>query len=129
MDTLDYWTPADALAFRCSVEQVGTLRPIAHPVNPDSSVRADQAEARLHAPRAMRALVRIMESGETRAALEAAKEVLARAYGAPLEPPPPAPPAPTLPQPEEWPDWLKAQRLQHAYTPNDRSLDYSGDDH
>lgn len=116
METLDYWTPADALAFRCSVEQVGTLKPreVAQPGNP--GLRDDVAEARLYAPRALRALARVMEEGTGRAAVEAAREVLARAYGAPLQPLPPAPP-PALPQSEEWPEWLTAQRLAHAYTP------------
>lgn len=119
METLDYWMPADALAFRCSVEQVGTLKPSdAQPVNPDSNLRPDVAEARLHAPRAMRALVRIMESGETRAALEAAREILSRAYGAALQPlpPPPPPPDPGAPPPPE-PEWLSPERLKYQHQP------------
>lgn len=111
MDTLDYWTPADALAFRCSVEQVGTLRPLStEPVAQVSTLRPDVAEARLYAQRAMRALARIMESGESRASLEAAREILLRAYGPALqpEPPPSAPPPTDQPDPRVLPapDWL-----------------------
>lgn len=122
METLDYWTPADALAFRCTVAEVGTLKPpIAQLGN--TGLRDDVAEARRYAPRALRALARIMEESNGRAAVEAARELLSRAYGPVARP---EPPAPALPQLEEgWPDWLKAQRLQHAYTP---TIDTKHDD-
>lgn len=111
MDTLDYWTPADALAFRCSVEEVGTLRP-REPLPVIAGERPDVTEARLYAVRAMRALARLAE-GEGRTALEAAKAILDRAYGPALLPAPPPPEAP-LPQPEEpWPPYITQQR--HAY--------------
>jgi hypothetical protein len=119
MDTLDYWTPADALAFRCSVQAVGTLKPAATDAplgNPE--LREDVAEARRYAPRAFRALVRIMEAGDTRAALEAARELLSRAYGpalAPVPTPPAAQPA-SDPAPPE-PEWLTPERLAYQHQP------------
>ncbi len=114
METLDYWTPADALAFRCGVADVGTLKPadVSRETQPGNAARADVAEALLYAPRAFRALVRIMESGESRAALEAAREILQRAYGPALAPlPSPAQPA-ALPEAAH-PEWLAAQRLAY----------------
>lgn len=123
MDTLEYWTPADALAFRCPPEMVGQLRP-REPPPVVLGERPDQTAARLYADRAMRALARLAE-GDGRTALEAARTILDRAYGPALAPPPAAG-APALPEPEEpWPDWLKAQRLAHAYMPR---IDRPNDD-
>ena len=79
METLDIWTPADALAFRCSLEEVGSLR-APDPV-PVLAGRADADLARTYAPRALRALARIMEGSDGRAGVEAAREILSRAYG------------------------------------------------
>jgi hypothetical protein len=119
MDTLDFWAPADALAFRCSVAEVGTLKPanVSRETQPgNDGLRADVAEALLHAPRAFRALVRIMEGDSPRAALEAAKEILRRAYGDPVQPVPaplsPAQPAQGAPELAH-PDWLDRQRLAY----------------
>lgn len=120
METLDYWTPADALAFRCSVGQVGTLKPAA-PSTPcdagSADLREDVAEARRYAPRALRALVRIMEAGESRAALEAARELLTRAYGPPLAQAPERPPLPGPQEAEPSPEWLDGQRLAYQNRP------------
>lgn len=128
MDTLDYWTPEDALALRCEVAAVGTLRPAGAPVSV-AGEREDVTLARAHAPRAIRALVRIMESDAPRAALEAAKELLMRAYGPAYVAPAPAAPAPALPQPEEWPEWLTQQRLADAYGLNSQRLNDSSMHH
>jgi hypothetical protein len=125
METLDYWTPADALAFRCSVSDVGTLKPAdvsreTQPGNAADRLRADVAEARLYAPRAMRALARLMEGDNERVALGAAKEILLRAYGAPLQPvPAPLPAAPATPEAAH-PEWLAAQRLAYRAGDYDR---------
>lgn len=125
METLDFWTPADALAFRCPPEAVGQLRPQTTVAPVVSGERPDVTEARLYAARAMRALARLAE-GEGRTALEAARTILDRAYGPALAPLPPAAQQPSdpAPQPEEWPQWLEAQRLANAYR-----LDHSGGDH
>ena len=93
MDTLDYWTPQDALSFRCSPEEVGTLRPAA-PLPVIAGERPDITSARLYADRAMRALARLAE-GEGKVALEAARTILDRAYGPAL---PQVPERPALPQ-------------------------------
>lgn len=113
--TLDYFTPEDALAFRCSVAQVGTLKPadVSRETQPGNDVRPDVTEARLHVPRAFRALVRIMEGDNQRAALEAAREILTRAYGPPMQPALPAAPARTMPDAQPHPDWLDRQRLAY----------------
>jgi hypothetical protein len=79
METLDIWTPADALAFRCTLEEVGSLR--ASDAAPVLAGRADADLARGYAPRALRALARIMEASDGRAAVDAAREILSRAYG------------------------------------------------
>lgn len=114
METLDYWSPADCLASRCSVAEVGTLRPQEPQRAPQMALggREDVRLAREHVPRAIRALVRVMEGDNPRAALDAAKELLSRAYG------------PALPQTGETalpgmaqPDWLTSQR--HAYKAGD----------
>lgn len=118
MDTLEYWTPADALALRCSVAQVGTLKPAES--RAPSDLREDVAEARLHAPRAFRALVRIMEGDSPRAALEAAREILTRAYGPALLPAPaPANTTQAIPElPAQVSDeWLTEQRLSYQTLP------------
>jgi len=119
MDTLDYWTPADALALRCPVAAVGTLRPAAPRGESPAGIREDVDLARAHAPRALRALVRIMEAGESRASLEAAKELLLRAYGPALDqtPPAPAPVAPVDgadPRALPAPPWLETDK-RHNY--------------
>jgi len=125
-DTLDYFTPDDALAFRCSVSQVGTLKPadVSRETQPGNDARPDMRddvrEALLYAPRAFRALVRIMEAGESRAALEAAKEILSRAYGPPMQPALPAAPARTMPDAQPHPDWLDRQRLAYRAGEYDR---------
>ena len=120
MDILDFWTPADALAFRCSVSEVGTLK--AADVSRETQLgndglRDDVREARLYAPRALRALARIMEEDSPRAAVEAAKEILRRAYGDPVQPAPaplPSPAKPATLAPElAHPDWLDRQRLAY----------------
>ena len=110
MDTLDYWTPADALAFRCSVEQVGTLKPA--PVS--GAPGQDLSDlARAYAPRALRALARIAESSDSRAGVDAARLLLELAY-------PPAPAAPSAPAPLDEPpapDYLTGQRLAYQNQP------------
>ena len=118
METLDFWTPADALAFRCSVSEVGTLKAADAALDAqshDDGLRADVREARLYAPRAMRALVRLMEGDSERVALGAACEILRRAYGEPVQPAPaPVPAQPAQAAPElAHPDWLDAQRLAY----------------
>jgi hypothetical protein len=122
MDTLEYWTPADALALRCSVAQVGTLKPAEGSRNSETlpDLRDDVREARLHAPRAFRALVRIMEGDSPRAALEAAREILTRAYGPALLPAPaPATTTQAIPDvPAQVSDeWLTEQRLSYQTLP------------
>ncbi len=110
MDTLDYWTPADALAFRCSVEQVGTLKPAQVSGEPGQAL-SDLARA--YAPRALRALARIAESSDSRAGVDAARLLLELAY-------PPAPQAAPLPEPQEpepAPDYLTGQRLSYQNPP------------
>jgi hypothetical protein len=107
MDTLDYWTPADALAFRCSVEQVGTLKPAEVLPSGESGI-SDLARA--YAPRALRALARVAEEGSGRPAVEAARLLLALAYPAPLPSPAASPAAsPDLPAPA----WLDPSRLAY----------------
>ncbi len=138
METLDYWTPADALAFRCSVAEVGTLRPecAALPLDAapmDAALRPDVADARRYAPRAMRALVRIMESDAPAAALGAAREILARAYGPAAAPaaPPAAPAAPADAAPADAApalDWLSAQRLAYKAGEYSRANDCLSND-
>ena len=115
MDTLDFWTPDDALAFRCSVAEVGTLKSAdAAAEHAADGLRADVREARLYAPRAMRALVRIMEGERAAPALQAACEILRRAYGDPEQPAPLPKPAAPAPHPyEPHPDWLDRQRLAY----------------
>ena len=86
------WLPEDALAFRCTVEEVGTLRKGAREghVEPpgdanadESTLRGDQALARRLAPLALLHLSRLA-AGEGRAAVEACRELLDRAYGPPV---------------------------------------------
>jgi hypothetical protein len=116
METLDYWTPADALAFRCPPDKVGQLRPA-----PDAVAlageRPDQTAARLYADRAMRNLARLSE-GEGKVALEAARTILERAYGPALGP---APQAVNTPEPQGAdpralppPTWLDTEG-RHSY--------------
>jgi hypothetical protein len=98
--------PRDALNGECSVAQVGTLKPLR--TFTEGGARWDVAEARSYAPRAMRALLRIAEAGEGRAAVEAAREILTRAFG----------PASFVPTPDvqtslSTPDWLTGNRLTY----------------
>lgn len=111
MDTLDYWTPADALAFRCTVAQVGTLKPAAELPGQESGI---QDLARAYAPRALRALARIAEDSDTRAGVDAAALLLAYAYPGALTPPKPEPsmPEPSTPEPS-MPEWLTPDRLMY----------------
>jgi hypothetical protein len=121
METLDFWTPADALAFRCSVSEVGTLKAadVSRETQPGNyahaadGLRDDVREARLYAGRAFRALVRVMEGDAPRPALEAAKEILRRAYGEPVQPAPAALPAAEAAPEAAHPEWLAAQRLAY----------------
>ena len=118
MEILDFWTPADALAFRCGVAEVGTLKAanVSRETQPgNDGLRDDVREARLYAPRALRALARIMEEDSPRAAVEAAKEILRRAYGDPVQPAPAPLPSPAQPATlaDTHPDWLAAQRLAY----------------
>jgi hypothetical protein len=121
METLDFWTPADALAFRCSVSEVGTLKAadVSRETQAGNAARAadglrdDVREARLYAGRAFRALVRVMEGDAPRPALEAAKEILRRAYGEPVQPAPAALPAAQAAPELAHPDWLDRQRLAY----------------
>ena len=120
MDTLDYWQPADALAFRCTPEEVGHLKPGPGAAVPVPQGASDlQRMALAYAPRAMRALARIAE-GEGRAAVLAAQAILAYAYPAP---------APGMPSPPKDvgalapPPWLEEdKRLSYAAGVNDRGL-------
>lgn len=111
MDTLDYWTPADALAFRCTVAQVGTLKPAAELPGQESGI---QDLARAYAPRALRALARIAEDSDTRAGVDAAALLLAYAYPGALTPPKPELSTPeTLPPESSMPEWLTPDRLTY----------------
>lgn len=116
MDTLDYWTPEDALSFRCAVADVGTLKP-------SEVCESDlRTLALAYAPRAMRNLARISE-GDGKPALEAARLILAYAYPAP----PPALPSVADAPPDSGalppPPWLdQSSRLNY------QSLDSSGID-
>jgi hypothetical protein len=98
------WMPDDALARRCSVEQVGTLRVVdLDNSEVTSDLRPDQAMAQRLAGFALMHLARLA-SGEGRAAVQAACEILSRAYGpaqAPLGVPAQAPAMP------EWVDMHK----------------------
>jgi hypothetical protein len=117
METLDYWTPQDALAFRCTVAQVGTLKPLqdAQGIGADG-LRTDVALARSYAPRALRALVRVMETEGGYAAVQAAREILLRAYG---------PPQTGLSAPGALPvpDWIGNERLAYRNAPNGPRID------
>jgi len=125
VDTLDYWTPADALAFRCSVEQVGTLKPAPELPSGESGIHD---LARAYAPRALRALARIAEEADTRAAVEAARTLLQLAYPSAFQPPSAPPPksgtpdVPDLPAPS----WYDPERL--AYRRPDACLGNSSHD-
>ena len=105
-----YWTPEDALALRCSVEQVGCLRALPlreKKVTSDPDLRADVDAARRIAPWALLHLARLA-TGEGRAAVEACRLILDRAYG------PPAPAAMGVQAPA-LPDFIdKAQRLTYG---------------
>lgn len=120
-----FWTSDDAIAGRCSVAAVGFPRPVevldVLPLLPGT--REDAALAQRYAPRAMAALARLME-GEGRAAVEAAREVLARAYGPPVAPVsnlPPANPG-ALPAPE----WLEPNRRLNYQDLNNSAGDNPG---
>ena len=108
MDSPIIWTIEDALARRCSVDMVGCVRPEVElsAVTPLPGERADVAAAKRLAPYALMQLARLA-SGDGRAAVEACKELLHRAYG------PPA--AAQLPDgAEPWPEWMTARRLAYA---------------
>jgi hypothetical protein len=83
------WLPADALAFRCTVDEVGTLRKHPSVAPPEGAgdaqsqsqgVRLDVEAARRLAPHALLHLARLA-TGEGRSAVDACKELLLRAYG------------------------------------------------
>jgi len=113
MDTLTYWDLADSLAFRCRPEDVGTLRPAEATQVPEGATERQRLALAL-APRAMRALGRLMD-GEGRTALEAARLVLAYAYPEPPEPPPSPAPASVPPDTGALPPppWLDPERLSY----------------
>jgi hypothetical protein len=101
------WTLEDALQGRCSVPEVGCVRLEAQEATPaPPGARQDRVLALAYAPRALRALARVMEASDGRAAVEAAKELLARAYGPPQAQEPGAVPRETLPEPQEVQAWL-----------------------
>jgi hypothetical protein len=70
MDSLVIWQPSDALEGRCSVADVGTLRPL--------SASSARALARGLVPCALHSLARIAQ-GEGIAAVQACREILDRA--------------------------------------------------
>ena len=108
MDSPIIWTIEDALARRCSVDMVGCVRPEIElsAVTPLPGERPDVAAAKRLAPYALMQLARLA-SGDGRAAVEACKELLHRAYGAPA--------AAQLPvEGQTWPEWMTAQRLAYA---------------
>jgi|KBSMisStandDraft_5_1062788.scaffolds.fasta_scaffold00198_36 hypothetical protein len=104
------WLPEDALALRCSVEEVGTLRPDVDVLERLQTGREDQQLARRYAPLAVAHLARLA-AGEGRSAVSACLAILDRAYGpsAAFEPPPERPASPAMPP------WLTEQRLRDAY--------------
>lgn len=112
METLEFWMPADALALRCSVAQVGTVKP--YSAAQAYGATSARELAQLCAPRAIRALLRIAESAQGLASVYAARELLDRAYG-PGEAIPGPPEA--LEERESFPPWVPADspRLSHAY--------------
>lgn len=82
------WHPEDALAGRCTVDDVGYARPLApleilEAEGIPADLREDARLARRYAARAIQALARLAE-GDSRAAVDAAREILARAYGPPI---------------------------------------------
>lgn len=69
------WQPADALAFRCPVEAVGTLRPASEVLDAIPPALPEPGEMRT---RAMLALLRLAESGDGFAAVRAAELLLSQ---------------------------------------------------
>jgi hypothetical protein len=98
----DVWTLADAAAFRCSLEQVGCVRPV--DVSPLTGDIREQASA--YAPRMLRELARLA-GGEGMTAVRAAMAVLQLAST-------PAPAAPPGTGAQPLPDWVdEGQRLRY----------------
>jgi len=97
------WLPEDALARRCRVEDVGTLRAALPGIDAPPGTRVDQAGAQQLAPLALLHLARLA-AGDGRAAVEACRELLARAYGPPAASAPPDGGG-------EWPEWMGPARL------------------
>lgn len=95
------WTPSDALALRCPVELVGTLRHDLDSPGPES----DLAKQRL-AAFALAQLARLAQ-GEGRAAVDAARLLLERC-------------APAIGgAPQDWPDWMTRERLGYRQEAGD----------
>lgn len=86
------WMPADALAFRCPVESVGTLIPASEvlPASPMGLPPLQELERRV-----LLALLRLAEEGSGMAAVEASKELLSHCRAA-------AAPVPTAAPLETW---------------------------
>ena len=103
------WLPEDALQGRCSVADVGTLRPGGIDLaQPDGTLDV-RALARRLAPVALMHLARLA-GGEGRSAVQACEALLAWAYESPRA----LAATSSLPGTGEWPDWLTAQRLRYA---------------
>jgi len=104
------WLPEDALALRCSVEEVGTLRPGAEVLERLQTGREDQQLARRYAPLAMAHLARLA-AADGRSAVSACIAILDRAYGPSMayQRDPERSSAPAMP------DWLTEQRLRDTY--------------
>ncbi len=67
------WLPSDALAFRCDVADVGTLAPAVEVLDPLPPALPEPQELK---QRALAALLRIAESVDTRAGVDAAVALL-----------------------------------------------------
>jgi len=107
------WLPEDALALRCSVEEVGTLRPDVDVLERLGPGREDQQLARRYAPLAVAHLARLA-AGEGRSAVAACLALLERAYGPPAAAEGENAHASAGNSPA-MPSWLTEQRLRDAY--------------
>ncbi len=106
-----YWTTDDLHAGRCSLAQLGQLRPTVEVLEAITLDNSPEAMVRV----GISTLLRIaQQQRDIPSALKAAALLLDRALGKVVAPVlPPAPP-PTLPDgSQDWPEWLTAQR--HGY--------------
>jgi len=97
------WTLDDALALRCPVEAVGTLRPASQVVGP--ALEPTQTTRERMVAFALAHLCRIAQ-GDDRAAVDACRELLTRCAPPPGE-------ATGANGPASWPDWLTSRRLAY----------------